>query len=98
MNLMKRFAGLFTTSPQRVWVGAIVFGMILTPVLLGQNLFAQDAGEASDLKGLRPTEERPAEKDSVPDKKPEAETKKQIPIKRSPAKKNRAIPVQSWTS
>ena len=86
MNLMKRFAGLFTTSPQRVWVGAIVFGMILTPVLLGQNLFAQDAGDASDLKGLRPTEERPAEKDSVPDKKPEAETKKADSDQAEPSK------------
>ena len=86
MNLMKRFTGLFTTSPQRVWVGAIVFGMILTPVLLGQNLFAQDAGDVSDLKGLRPAEERPAEKDSVPDKKPEAETKKADSDQAEPSK------------
>ena len=76
MNIMKLSAGSFTSSPWRVWVGAIVLGMILTPGLFGQNLFAQDAGDASDLKGLRPAEERPAEKESETDKKPEAETKK----------------------
>ncbi len=76
MNLMKRCAGLFTSSPWRVWASAIVLGMILTPGLFAQNLFAQDAGDASDLKGLRPVEELPAEKESVADKKPEAETKK----------------------
>ena len=84
MNLMKRLDGFFTGSPQRVWVSAIVLGMILTPGFFAQNLFAQDGGETSGLKGLRPVEERPVEKESVEKEsvekeKSEAETKKADP-------------------
>lgn len=79
MDLLKRLDGFFTGSPQRVWVSAIVLGMILTPGLFAQNLFAQDGGETSGLKGLRPVEERPVEKESVEEEKSEAETKKADP-------------------
>lgn len=84
MNLMKRLDRFFTGSPQRVWVSAIVLGMILTPGLFAQILFAQDGGETSGLKGLRPVEERPVEKESVEKEsvekeKSEAETKRADP-------------------
>lgn len=68
MNLMNRPTSFRIIQPRRIWVTAILLGWICTPGLL-----AQDAGDTSELKGLRPAEEQTAEKETSADKKPEQE-------------------------